>query len=173
MESQLLKITDKQRLFAEKFISLKFNGMRAAQEAGYSPKNAHISAHALLNTPKVKQYIDIRKQEVLNEVGVNTFQVLKELAAIAFADVRDFYDENGALKNVNKLDENAAKALMCVDVFEAFDQDGTKIGQTQRTRFHDKLKALELLGRYLNLFEKDNKSQAAEINIFEVTLDLK
>jgi phage terminase small subunit len=163
----------RQQLFCEKFIELGFNGYQAALQAGYSQKNAGVSANALLNNPKVSDYIKQRKQQLLEEVGVNQFRILKELANIAFADIRNYYTEAGALKRPSELSAEAAAALICVDVFEMFDTEGNKVGETKRTRFHDKMRALEMLGRYLGMFEKDNKQKPADVNIFEVTLNLK
>lgn len=165
------KINRKQQLFVEKFIELKFNKTQAALAAGYSKKNPKVSADYLLMNPLVIEYLHRRQQELLEEIGVSQFRVLKELSAIAFADIRDFY-KDGAMKNIDSLDENAAAAISCVDVFELFDNEGNKLGETKRLRMNDKLKALELLGRYLNMFEKDNQSKKPELNVYEVTLKL-
>jgi phage terminase small subunit len=169
---QDVKLKGKQLIFAEAFLKLKFNGSAAIKEAGYYTKNPGFAANQLLNNPNVLAYIEKRKEQLLSEIGVNQFRVLKELAAIAFADIRDYYI-NGKLKNPTDLDENAAAAIMCIDVFELRDTEGILIGETKRVRMQDKIKALELLGRYLNLFEKDNESRKPELNVYEVTLNLK
>jgi phage terminase small subunit len=168
-----VRLNYKQQLFVEKFIELSFNGYQAALQTGYSQKNAGVSANMLLKNPKVKSAIEARKAELLEQVGVNQFRVLKELANIAFADVRNYYTSAGALRNVSELSDAAAAALICVDVFEVFDTEGNKIGETKRTRFHDKMRALELLGKYLGLFEKDNKQKTPEVVLFDVSLNLK
>lgn len=167
-----VKITPKQRLFAEKFLELNFNGAQAALAAGYSQKNSKISASDLLTNANVKAYIDRRKEQLMDEIGVTQIRVLKELAYIAFADVRKLYDENGQLKNVNTLTDDMAAALMCIDVFELVSFDGVKIGETKKIKMNDKLRALELLGRYLGLFEKDNKQIKPELNLYDVTLNI-
>lgn len=173
LESQETKLTYKQRIFAEKFLELNFNGFQAALIAGYSEKNAGVSASILLANPKVKAYIDKRKDELIDQIGVNQLKVLKELAHIAFADIRKLYDDQGQLRPVNTLTDDMAAALMCVDVFEVISFDGIKVGETKKIRMNDKIKALELLGRYLGLFEKDNKQKPADVvNIFDVTLNI-
>lgn len=167
-----IKLSAKQRIFAEKFLEFNFNGTQAALAAGYSKNNANVSASDLLTRPNVKAYIEKRKEELINQIGVNQVKVLRELAYIAFADIRKLYDENGQLKKVSDLTDDVAAALMCVDVFELVAFDGVKVGETKKIRMHDKLKALELLGRYLGLFEKDNKQQPAPVNLFDVTLNI-
>lgn len=172
-ENQELKLSHRHQMFAEKYLQLNFNLSAAALAAGYDSKNYRITASRLLSSANVQAYLEKRKQEIIEAAGVNQMRILKELAAIAFADVRDYYDEGNAMKDIKELSDSAAAAIMCVEVFEVYNIKGERIGDTKRIRFQDKLKALEMLGRYLNMFERDNKSKTPELNIYEVTLNLK
>lgn len=175
-ELQKVKLSSRLQVFCENFLANGFNGMQAVlamPNNKLGQNSAKSTASQFLTDLNVKAYIDQRKKELLEQIGVTTYRVLQELAAIAFADVRDYYTESNALKNIKDLPANAAAALICIDVFEVYSPDGEKVGETKRIRMNDKLKALELLGRYLNMFEKDNKAAAPQVSVYDVTLNIK
>ena len=73
-------------------------------------------------------------------------QVLEELQAIAFARVTDYVQvEQGALVvcDSNKLTKGQAAAIASIE----------KVTGGMKVKFYDKLKALELLGKAMGLFE--------------------
>ena len=98
--------------------------------------------------------------------------VIKELAKIAFLDIRKLYTENGQLKNVADIDDDTAGAISSLETLEEYDgygDDREKIGDTKKVKVLDKTKALELLGRHLGMFndkldvnikEKEEKKNA-------------
>ena len=98
--------------------------------------------------------------------------VIKELAKIAFLDIRKLYTENGQLKNISDIDSDTAAAISSLETLEEYEDygdDREKIGDTQKVKLLDKIKALELLGRHLGIFndkidvnvkEKEEKKNA-------------
>lgn len=82
-------------------------------------------------------------------------RVLKELKCVALADIRELYDETGKLKHPKEWPEHVARAISSVDVFEEYEGSGKNrefVGYTKRVRVMDKLKALEMIGKYLKMF---------------------
>jgi len=82
-------------------------------------------------------------------------RVLKELKAMAMADIRELYDESGKLKHPKEWPEHVARAVKSVDVFEEYEGSGkgrTFVGYTKKVQTWDKLKALEMIGKYLKMF---------------------
>jgi len=81
--------------------------------------------------------------------------VPQELARLAFLDPRNFYDANGALRNVTELDDDTAACMAGMEVEDVYQGQGEKrlkIGVCRKIKFADKGAHLERLGRYLKLF---------------------
>lgn len=78
-------------------------------------------------------------------------QILRELKMIAMFDLRDIYDKNNRLKPIHEWPEHAAKAVEAVKVDEIV-EDGTHMGETKQVKIWSKLKAIELLGKNLQIF---------------------
>lgn len=81
--------------------------------------------------------------------------IINELKSIAHADIRKAFTESGALKPIHEIPDDIAKALNSVEIDELFDGFGEArehVGQTKKIKFHDKIKALELVGKDLSMF---------------------
>ena len=85
-------------------------------------------------------------------------RVLQELAAIAFARVPDYLDSDGNLKGSLKPLQRAAIASV------------EKSSTGLKVKFYDKMKALELLGKYLGLFDGNDIGENKENNLLEAIL---
>lgn len=92
-----------------------------------------------------------------NEVTVD--RVVKELARLAFFDIRKLVNADGTPLPLHNLDDDTAAAIAGLDVARV---GNAMIGEAEVLKFKiaDKKGALELLGRHLGLFEKDNQQQA-------------
>lgn len=77
-------------------------------------------------------------------------QIISETKKIAFADIREAYDINGNILNVNEMPDNIAAAIVSVDVFES-NLSGECIGQTKKLKLQNKLEALKLLSDFLGM----------------------
>lgn len=72
--------------------------------------------------------------------------VLRELSAIGFADVRDYLQAEGntlMIRSTQELSRSQSAAVCAIE----------KTSSGLKVKFYDKLRALELLGKYLQLFE--------------------
>jgi hypothetical protein len=78
-------------------------------------------------------------------------QILEELRRIGLVDIRRAYDDNGALKPIKDIPPDVASAIVSIETEELKVED-VLIGQVQKVKFSDKLRALELLGKNLQLF---------------------
>ncbi|HVI87275.1 MAG TPA: terminase small subunit [Dongiaceae bacterium] len=143
----------------------------AAREAGYgahAPGNGQL--RRLLRRPDVAALIEARQAEMRALSSVTMQRVIGELAKIAFADPRDLFTADGRPKPLHELDEAGTASIAATEVVarktrgaatgaEAGDGDtdgGDGAGavlQLHKIRCWDKVKALELLGRYLGLFK--------------------
>lgn len=167
-------MTDAQKRFCDEYL-IDLNATRAYKVA-YSrckkDETANAASSRMLRNVKVQEYISEKQKEIEKRTEVTQDMVIKELAKIAFLDIRKLYTENGQLKNVADIDSDTAGAISSLETleeYEGYGDDREKIGDTQKVRLLDKTKALELLGRHLGIFndkmdvnvkEKEEKKNA-------------
>jgi len=146
-----------QALFVDEYMRDQ-NATQAAIRAGYSEKSAHWRGSTLLKDPKVQAAIEERVKAAQARSSVTVDRVLLELSRIAFADTTLVaYIEGGRVKvrDTAELDTDTKAAIAEVS---------QSVGNTCTTkvRLHDKLKALELLGRHLAMFKDKLDVDAGE-----------
>lgn len=81
--------------------------------------------------------------------------LLRELQLIATADIKDMFDEHGSLKPIDDWPPGLSKCVEAIQVDEIWEgtgKDREQTGLTKRIKFNSKLKAIELLGKYLKMF---------------------
>lgn len=151
-------MTDKQARFCEEYM-IDLNATQAAIRAGYSPKTANEQAARLLANVSIQNRIAQLQAEQSRRTGVSADRVVRELAKVAFVNAGDLIDARTAsLKSDAAPDDLAAVQSVKVKTFE---EDGLE----QEVKLADKLKALDLLGRHLGMFNGvsgDASDQLAE-----------
>jgi len=146
-------LTRKAALFASEFL-IDLNGTQAAIRAGYAPKRADQMAYELLRKPEIIAAIAKRRKELQEKLEVTQERVILEYARIAFSDIGNYTEwDNGSvrLKDSGELDENQRRAMSEVS------QTVTKDGGTVRFKLHDKVSALDALGKHLGMFPREVK----------------
>jgi len=169
LSTQLKKAADalpiKQRTFCEEYI-LDLNGTQAANRAKYKKNSACEQASELLTKPKIKAYIALLMKARADRTEITPDRVLKELAAIAFANIDDFVKvtEGEEIETTMDADGNPVenkRIYRTVEVFPTDKVDKAKIPAISsikqgksgiELKIHDKEKALELLGRHLGMW---------------------
>lgn len=89
--------------------------------------------------------------------------VLYEIRQIGQADLRQAFNERGALKEPHEWPDNLAACIAAVDVKEEFDDDGKLVGYTKKIKLWDKLKANELRGKQLAMFVERHKHEVTNL----------
>jgi len=150
------KLNDQQKLFCQKYVELSFNGTNAAIAAGYSKKTAESQASTLLRNPKVQKELARLTAKIANKFEVTTERVILELARIAFCDIGELFDEEDQLRAIRQLPEDLRASISGVEFKRLFSGQGKSrkhTGNLAKVKKSDKVKALELLGRHLALFQ--------------------
>jgi phage terminase small subunit len=165
-------LTNKQEIFIREYLK-DFNATRAAISAGYSRKTAaQIGAENLI---KLKTEIEIEKEKLSKKINVEISEIVNELRLIAFSDMADFIDINEdsgsvRVKSLNEIDAGKTRVIHSVSEDRVIKEnnDGSQVTVYDKFKFrlHDKLKALELLGRYKSMFT-DNVNVSGEIKGIE------
>lgn len=164
-------LNEKQEEFCQQFI-IDLNCTQAAIRAGYSQKTAHSIGSELLNKLEIQNRITSLKSLRSERTYISQDKVLKEFAKIAFADIRDYYKEDGFLKRPNELSDDAAACLVGLETEELFGYnpisgDREKTGESKKIKLADKIRALDSLGKHLGIFEKDNAQKKTELPSLE------
>jgi phage terminase small subunit len=159
-----MALTDKQIRFCEEYL-IDLNATQAAIRAGYSEKTANEQGSQNLAKLSIQERITELKKERSTRTEITSDRVLQEMARLAFLDHRKFYDENGNLKAIPDLDDDTAAALAGFEQLEEKTGSGDVLGFTKKIKTHDKSKVLEMLGRHLGMFEKDNDQQNKNITV--------
>ena len=142
-------MTDKQKRFCEEYL-IDLNATQAAIRAGYKPRSAGSVGSENLEKPEIRACVDQMLADRSARTGVNADRVVRELAKIAFAKGTDVIDtETGNVREDATDDDRAC--IAAVKVKQVNGADFTSI--EHEIRLCDKVKALELLGKHLGIFE--------------------
>ena len=145
---------DRAALFAAEYLKDR-NGTHAAIRAGYAKSGAHVQATRLLKTAKVKAIIAASMARVVASAEVSVERTLKEIARIAYGDVRKLYNPDGSMKRIHELDEDGAALIAGLEVDELTAQgpggEQQAIGFTRKMKLASKTKALDQCMAYLGM----------------------
>ncbi len=155
------QLSEQRQRFVDEYL-IDLNGTQAAIRAGYSVKTAQEQASRLLSNVMVQQAIAKRMAERSRRTGVNQDRVVLELAKIAFVRMTDVVDSNGRIKEGTSADD-----LSCIESIKYKESDNEFGGSVEReVKIASKLKALELLGKHLGMWnDKLDVNVAAPIVI--------
>lgn len=143
----MAKLTDKQQRFVDEYL-IDLNATQAAIRAGYSVKTADQQGSRLLANVKVQQAIAEHMAERSKRTGVNQDRVVLELAKIAFVNITDIVDDQGKIKDTATKDD-----LACIESVK-YKKSKSETGSSveREVKISSKLKALELLGKHLGMW---------------------
>lgn len=154
-----MALTEKQKRFADEYL-IDLNATRAYKVAYPNVKKDTVAATnggRLLRNAEIKEYIEKRIKERERRTEITQDMVLKELAAIAFIDITEIVNTDGEevyIKPTATLSDVKKKAISSIKQTK----DGIEI------KFHDKEKALEMLGRHLGMF-KDKVEVSGDMKV--------
>lgn len=144
----MTKLTKKQQRFIDEYL-IDLNATQAAIRAGYSSDTAGSIGQENLTKPEIKNAIDKAIAERSRRTGVNQDRVIIELAKIAFLNPTDVINmDEATIRGDSNRDDTACIASVKVKTIPT--EDGNIVEREVKT--YDKLKALELLGKHLGIF---------------------
>lgn len=152
-------LTDKQQSFIEEYL-IDLNATQAAIRAGYNKKTARQIGAENLSKPVIQEAINAAMARRSKRTEITADKVLQQLAKIAFADIKDFV-EFGPKEEVVKELEDGTKIINIypsVRIKPSDQVDGSILAEVSEGRDgikikrNDQVKALELLGKHLAIF---------------------
>jgi len=150
-------LSPRERRFVEEYCANGFRGADAARAVGFTGAHVRKSADRLLKRPHIQAAIEARLRDLADGAQLRSEAILLELAKIAFADIGQVIDFSGAdlrLRPANEIPGDARAAIESLKVKRYLEGQGEHAREVEVTEFklHDKLGALEKLGRYRRLF---------------------
>lgn len=137
----------RRRLFCDAYFA-SGNAHEAAIKAGYSLNKAGQRGYELLKSPLVIEHMNKLHAKQSKRFEVTANRVIQEIAAIAFANIHDFWEALSKCKTPSSfrkyLTREQAAAVSSVKLSYAGDIT---------LKLHDKLTALQLLGKRFGLFD--------------------
>lgn len=139
-----MKLTPKQIRFIDEYL-VDFNATQAAIRAGYKAKNAYQIGSENLKKPQIQAEITRRQEDLQNRTEISQDRVIKELARVAFANATDYVkvESGGVHVRANSdLTDDQRAAIASIK----------RGARGIEIKLCDKIKALELLGRHIGMF---------------------
>ncbi len=158
-------LTDKEERFCQEYI-IDLNATQAAIRAGYSEKTARQIGSDNLSKADIQERLTELKKDRSIRTQVTADRVLKEFASIGFANIQDFLNSDLSVRNIKILKRKQSAAISSIKKTTFETETGVK---TQiEFKLHDKVKALEDIGRHIGFFEADNKQKSEVLKSFEI-----
>jgi phage terminase small subunit len=141
------KLTEKQQRFVDEYL-IDLNATQAAIRAGYSVKTANEQGSQNLAKLSIQQAIAEQMAERSKRTGINQDRVVLELAKIALVKMTDIVDNQGRIKSDASPDD-----LACIESVKYKESESDTWSSVEReVKIASKLKALELLGKHLGMW---------------------
>ena len=177
-------LTGKMLLFCYEYVK-DYNATRAAKAAGYSEKTAEAIGFENLRKPKIKEKIEELKKEYIEQARVTGMMIIEELSKIAFSDISDYGNITKVTGTFDKIIqpeyeggdfeiEQEEKEYMDIQWNDFNDIEKRKLAAIQQikktkdgigVKLYDKRAALELLGQYHNLWNKEQEQGDISVNV--------
>lgn len=166
----MARLNERQERFCNEYL-IDLNATQAAIRAGYKEKTAYSMGQRLLKNVEVQNYIQERKQNRIERTEITQDMVLRELAIIAFSNAADYATiiekqavlntENGVSVSLFDEDGNPVmyRTVEPVLTAELTEEQKRALAVIKKGRDgfevkpYDKVRALELLGKHLGMFE--------------------
>ena len=144
-----MSLSPRQRVFVAEYL-LDFNATQAAIRAGYSERTAKQQGQRLLTNADLKAEVEQAIDERNARTRVSQDRVLKELARVAFSDMKSFaeWGPTGVrLRNSDDLSADDSAAV--TEVSESHGENG----RTLKFKLGHKDSALKLLAQHVGLLD--------------------
>jgi len=128
------------------------------QSKTWKQNSVYTRAAAIFARPEVKEYLNSlrnqTRQKAEEKLAINTERVLRELARIAFSDIRKIFDSDSNLMKVADVDDDTAASISSIEVITKPSKDSKNdaVETVVKIKCYDKIRALDGIGKYLGLY---------------------
>jgi hypothetical protein len=154
-------------LFALEFLK-DYNGTQAYMRVRprVTPKAASVAAGYLLANAGVRAFIKAKMAQVAERVSFEVEDVIRQLVAIAGADLADFIDIDGSLLPIHAMPRHARSALASVKLSKKNLTAGDGVTEdVVEIKLWDKNRALETLARVMGMIiDRNERGKAGDFD---------
>jgi phage terminase small subunit len=162
-------LTTRERRFVCEYL-IDGNGAAAARRSGYSARTARVIAWQNLAKPNIGVAVRAGLDLIMARCAINTEKVVHELSTIAFSNLLNYeFDDQGFVTIVEEGPPEAIKALASITCKRVVTGQGAEI-ITSEIRLHDKLHAIEMLGRKLQLWTEKIEVEDVQTQVYTLLL---
>lgn len=138
------------------------NATQAAIRAGYSENTASETGYENLRKPQIADRIAELRSEITQRNNITIDEVVGTIAKLARFDIADLYDEDGQMKNIHDIPEDARLNIEGLDTEEVRSQ-GALLGTIKKVKTGSRRQALDMLMKHLGGYEQDNSQKQAVV----------
>lgn len=180
------KLNGRQQLFVLEYL-IDRNAEQAAIRAGYSPRYARGNAHKLVANSGIAEEIQRLGAKTAAKLEITRENIMQELAAVGFARVTDFVQVETVPTSRPLIHPitgevlsfaGEAQQVRIVDTAELPEGKAAALASIKQgangieVKLHDKVRALELLGKAVGVFDsgRDTSTETTN-NLFEAIVE--
>lgn len=126
-------------------------------------KSAEALGSKMLRNIKVQELIAQRIKQLTESTDTHVIKALTEARRIAFSNIKQLFDDDGKLKDIKDIPDEAAACIASIEIetlYEGRGEGRIPIGTTRKVKLWDKNSALDKLFKYHALYKelgsKDN-----------------
>ena len=140
-----------------------YNVRKAMERAGYAPSTINQGVSLMMRRPHIVARVKEIQDGMMRNLGITQERVLAELAAIGFARVSDVVEVTpGGKLRVKELSDLRDDQIAAIDEIKC----DPETGEIVTVKMHGKMPALEMLGKNLRMWDKDeNKKRGTTFNL--------
>ncbi len=161
-------LTDMQQAFVANYL-ISLNAKKAAIAAGFSKETAGQQGYQLLQHPSISKELRKAMARRAKRLEVSAENVLREIARIAFSDIRavmSFDGQTVKVKASDKMHSDAAAAIQSIEQHTT--ESDRSSNSTVKVKLHDKMRALDLAGRHLGMWAKGDDDEFSRMTLAEL-----
>lgn len=161
----------KQKTFVDEYVKNGFQGAAAARKAGYAERTARITASKLLSQANVQDYLSKRIKAVLGNTDALSVKLIDALKTVAFGNITDVvtWNEDGSVNPIasKELPRSATFGVSEISSKANHDKDGSITDYDFKIKQADKLKAIDMLAKFVKLYEDNKPAEDEEVTPIE------
>lgn len=163
-------LTDQQIRFCEAYM-LEWNATKAYRQAYPKVKNensAATSASKLLRNPKIEAHINELRHCLEKVAGISALKVLLELKKMAFTDLSDLFDEDGALKSLSGMTRTQKGIIREIKIKTTLLEGGEHMKETT-IKAYGKVQAIAEINKMLGYYASTKHEHVGKIKVEQIT----